>query len=240
MRPRALPLAVMLAAYVASQACAREQVVQTRPLITIVTQEASQEQTATVDGAPLVTDPRILEPVLRVTTRLIAAVSRSEYGSRARTLCWAIAVYRNAALPRAFIAPDGGIAVYTGSFGLAETETGLAALLSHELAHALLHQQNPVSPVCATPKGQPETFSREEETKADESGLHLMAEAGYDPRELLRLWERMRRAQQASGDEVLMHLIYDRRMEQIAQWLPYALKRYEHANRAPQKVLPSN
>ena len=237
MRPRAVYAAVMLAASVASQSCAREQVVQTPPLVEVLTQEDAQRQTAALDAAPLVTDPRILEPVVRVTTRLLAATRRSEYGSRARALCWMIAVYQNAALPRLFIAPDGGIVVYTGSFRLADTESGLAALLSHELAHALGHQQTPVSPVCAMPKGQPETFSREEESKADKSGLHLMAEAGYDPRELLRLWERMR-GQQAGGDEVLLHLTYDRRMEQIAQWLPDALMRYEHANRAPQRALP--
>lgn len=237
MRARAVFPAFMLVAYLASQACAREQVVQTAPLITILTPAAAHQRTSGLDAAPLVTDPRILEPVVRVTTRLIAAARRSGYGSRAGILCWVIAVYQNPALSRAFVTRDGGIVVYTGSFRLAQTETGLAALLSHELAHALRHQHAPVSPVCTAPDGRPEAFSREEESKADESGLYLMAEAGYDPRELLRLWERMRRAQQA-GDQVLLHLTYDRRMEQIAQWLPPALLRYEHAHRAPQRVLP--
>lgn len=211
--------------------------VKTAPVITVLTPAAAGHRTAALDAAPLVTDPRILEPVVRVSTRLIAAARRSGYGSQARALCWVIAVYQNAALPRSFITPDGGIVVYTGSFRLAQTETGLAALLSHELAHALGHHQTPVSPVCAAPTGGPEVFSREEESKADEAGLHLMAEAGYDPRELLRLWERMRSAQQTE-DEVLLHLTYDHRMEQIAQWLPHALMRYEHTNRAPQRVLP--
>jgi hypothetical protein len=67
-----------------------------------------------------------------------------------------------------------------------------------------------------------------------------MADAGYDPRELLGLWERMRRVQDIGNDEVLLHLTYDRRMEQIAQRLPQALLRYERANRAPQKALPIN
>jgi predicted Zn-dependent protease len=138
-----------------------------------------------------------------------------------------------------FVRPEGGIVVYTGTFRLAQTEAGLAAVLSHELAHALTHEQIPVSPVCEIPTGSPERqFTREEEYQADRSGLTLMADAGYDPRDLLRLWERMRREQDAGGDEALLHLTYDRRMEQIAQWLPDALLRYEHANRAPQKTLP--
>jgi hypothetical protein len=70
-------------------------------------------------------------------------------------------------------------------------------------------------------------------------GLHLMAEAGYDPHELLRLWQRMKRQAEEMGDEVLLHLTYDRRMGQIAQELPQAVIRYGRANRAPQKTLPS-
>jgi hypothetical protein len=50
----------------------------------------------------------------------------------------------------------------------------------------------------------------------------------------------MRRVQDIGNDEVLLHLTYDRRMEQIAQRLPQALLRYERANRAPQKALPIN
>jgi predicted Zn-dependent protease len=220
-------------------ACATEHVVQTSTLIRILTQEAPENTMVGADAAPLVTDARIVEPVVRVTTRLIASARRSEYGPRTGGLCWVIAVYQNAALPRSFVRPDGGIVVYTGTFRLAQTEAGLAALLSHELAHALTQEQIPVSPVCEIPTSRPERlFTREEEFKADQSGLTLMADAGYDPRELLRLWERMRREQDSGRDEALLHLTYDRRMEQIAKWLPDALLRYEHANRAPQKVLP--
>jgi len=54
----------------------------------------------------------------------------------------------------------------------------------------------------------------------------------------LGLWERMKREHSGRRDEVLLHFTYDRRMEQIAHSLPQALRRYEHANRAPQKELP--
>ena len=142
-------------------------------------------------------------------------------------------------LSRSFVRPDGGIVISTGTFRLAETESGLAAVLSHELIHALAHDEIPVSPVCVSTTGQPPAlFTREQESKTDVMGLKLMADAGYDPRELLGLWERMKREQDGARDEVLLHFTYDRRMEQIAQSLPQALRRYEHANRAPQKVLP--
>jgi hypothetical protein len=63
-----------------------------------------------------------------------------------------------------------------------------------------------------------------------------MADAGYDPSELLHLWERMK--QQTDGDAVLVHLTYDRRMDRMTQRWKDALTRYERANRAPQKALP--
>ena len=66
-----------------------------------------------------------------------------------------------------------------------------------------------------------------------------MAEAGYDPRELLRLWERMRLERQ-ERDKLYEHVTYERRMERIAQRLPEAIMRYERTNRAPQKRLPSH
>jgi predicted Zn-dependent protease len=129
--------------------------------------------------------------------------------------------------------------VSTGMLRLAETEARLAAVLSHELVHALDHGESLVSPVCTrTIQEEPtQLFELEEERRADYIGVMLMADAGYDPRELLALWERMKGTHDAA-DEVLLHLTYDRRMEQIAQTLPQALMRYEHANRAPQKALP--
>ena len=232
---------VVLALCVAAMACARDPVVQTPTMIRILTKESAASEKGPPDVAPLVSDARILEPAVRVASRLIAAARRSDYGSRARALCWVIAVHNQPALPRSFVRSDGGIVVSTGTFRLAETESGLAAILSHELIHALAHDEIPVSPVCVSSTAHPPAlFTREEESKTDEMGLKLMADAGYDPRELLGLWERMKREEDGAPDEVLLHVTYDRRMEQIAQSLPQALKRYEHANRAPQKVLPMN
>jgi predicted Zn-dependent protease len=81
-------------------------------------------------------------------------------------------------------------------------------------------------------------FTLEEEMDADTIGLSLMADAGYDPRELLWLWERMKRQNGDAADGLAVHLTYDRRMEHIAQWLPDALVRYQRSHRAPQRTLP--
>ena len=184
----------------------------------------------------------LLEPVVRVSSRLIAAARKSEsdLASRARALCWTIAVYDDEASVQTFVQADGTIVVPSGAFHLTQNEAGLAALLSHELIHALVHGAASISPPCSghTTEPPPALFTFEEEVRADELGLKLMAEAGYDPGELLHLWERMKRQTDGVDDAVLVHLTYDRRMDRMAQWWKDALTRYERANRAPQKALP--
>lgn len=227
-------LLLLLTLCVVLQACARETVTQTPATIRVLTDETG--------GAPrLHSDAALLEPVIRVSSRLIAAARRSEFGSQALALCWSIAVYDDHAPSRTFVTPDGVLAVSSGSFPLAQTEAGLAALLSHELIHALVHGAASISPPCSGPMTEPPPalFTYEEELRADELGLKLMAEAGYDPGELLHLWERMKRRTDGVDDAVLVHLTYDRRMDRMAQWWKDALTRYERANRAPQKALPS-
>ena len=216
----------VLAAMVVSYSCAKEQVVHPPAAIGILKK------------AGLTEDPLFVDPVMRVSSRLIAAATRSAYASRGRALCWTIAVYDRPARG-AYVLPDGVIVVYAGTFRLAETEAGLAALLGHEIVHALASDAAPPAPCLGTHDQPPPVFTFQDELDADGAGLNLMADAGYDPRELLRLWERMRLERQ-ERDNLYEHVTYGRRMEHIAQHLPEAIMRYERTNRAPQKRLPSH
>lgn len=225
------------------QACAKDTLIQMPVAISVLTEKTvatgSMTDGAQPDAGRLSNDATLLEPVIRVSSRLVAAARRSELGSRARDLCWSVAVFEDAAASRTFVRPEGSIVVSSASFRLVQSEAGLAALLSHELIHALAHDPATVPPACAGLTGTPRgLLTLEEELYADEVGLTLMAEAGYDPRELLWLWERMKRQSDGRGDEVVVHLTYGRRMEHIAGKLQHALTRYERAKRAPQKMLP--
>lgn len=237
------PLSLIIAiGCLATLTCARDPLIHPPVMMRVLTKETPMSTTSREppggEAARLSNDASTVEPVVRVSSRLIAAAQRSEYGSQARALCWVIAVYDDTT-PRLLIRPDGGIVVYSGLFRLAANEAGLAALISHELVHVLAHYPAAVSLPCVrSDEPQPRLFTYQEEMQADEMGLKLMAQAGYDPRELLRLWERIKREEVGARDEVLVHLTYDRRIEQISQWLPDALIQYERANRAPQKVLP--
>jgi len=70
-------------------------------------------------------------------------------------------------------------------------------------------------------------YSRLQESEADHIGLILMAKAGYDPREAIGFWERMAKAEGTKPPAFLStHPTDEKRIAQIKQWMPEALKYY--------------
>jgi metalloendopeptidase OMA1, mitochondrial len=82
-------------------------------------------------------DPREVEPVRRVAARIIEAAKQSKYAEMAHQFQWEVTVIKDDKTMNAFALPGGKIAVYTGIFPVAKTEAGLAAVLGHEVTHAL-------------------------------------------------------------------------------------------------------
>jgi predicted Zn-dependent protease len=120
----------------------------------------------------------------------------------------------------AWCMPGGKIAVYTGLIDkLRITDEELAAVMGHEIAHALreharerMGRQQATSAATTVAEigieiftgvrlgGLTNTFgqamfvlpnSRENEQEADRIGVELAARAGYDPRASISLWEKM-------------------------------------------------
>ena len=132
----------------------------------------------------------------------------------------------NDAAVNAWCMPGGKIVVYTGILPITKNEAGLAAVMGHEVAHALAnHGQQRMSAAyvqqgvaiagnvaikdeqsrnafnqyygIGSQVGLMLPFSRAHETEADKIGLYLMAIAGYNPDEAAELWKRM--SAQSSG-----------------------------------------
>lgn len=121
----------------------------------------------------------------------------------------------------AWAMPGGKVVVYTGLLDVAQDEAGLAAVMGHEIAHAiarhgnermsqqLLVQLGGIGLDVALSQKPQQTrdiflqsygvgstlgilkYSRTHETEADKLGLIFMAMAGYNPQEAINFWQRM-------------------------------------------------
>lgn len=217
-------------------------------------------------------DPREIEPVKRVAARIVEAAKRSKYAEMAQQFQWEVTVIKDDRTANAFALPGGKMAVYTGIFPMAKTEAGLAAVMGHEVVHALarhgaermsqgqvanigmqvvgaaigIGSKNPAlgqATMAALGAGAQVgvllPFSRKHESEADYVGILLAADAGYDPRESVALWERM--AQSGGGGQpefMSTHPSNDTRIEQLKEWMPEAMAIYQKRTPMPTKPLP--
>ncbi|MDP2808936.1 MAG: M48 family metallopeptidase [Rhodocyclaceae bacterium] len=166
-------------------------------------------------------DPAANELVIRVGSRIAAATGRTDYK-------WEFRVIEDDKQINAFCLPGGKVAVYTGLLPVARDEAGLAAVIGHEVAHAIarhggerLSQEILVAGItvaAAAGTSDPKKrdlyagllgagaavgfllpYSRLHESEADRMGMIYMARAGYDPRAALDLWRRMAEVSRGKG-----------------------------------------
>lgn len=219
-------------------------------------------------------DPREIEPVKRVASHIIEAAKRSKYAEEAKQFQWEVTVIKDDKTMNAFALPGGKIAVYTGIFPVAKTEAGLAAVLGHEVTHALARHgaermsqgqltnaalqvvgaaagASGVNPLLSqgamaalgagAQVGVLLPFSRKHESEADYIGILLAADAGYDPRESVHLWERMEQLSGGGGPSEFLstHPGHETRIEQLQKWMPEAMGIYQSKQPVPAVELPS-
>lgn len=164
-------------------------------------------------GARLSTDRALNEQVTRVGRRIAAATERRDYQ-------WEFKVIDDKQV-NAFCLPGGKIGVYTGILPVTRDDAGLAAVLGHEVSHAiarhsgervtqsliaqglvtagtiaLVGRDSRIAPVAqlgfmALATGGMLYYGRQQESEADHLGLIYMAKAGYHPSAARDLWVRM-------------------------------------------------
>ena len=169
----------------------------------------------------------------------------------------------------AFCLPGGKMVVYTGILPICQTEAGLATVMGHEISHALSRhgaerlardqmmqaalsgaavslsdldvekRQRVMALLGAGAKFGALKYSRQNETEADHMGLFLMAAAGFDPRESVKFWERMKA--QASGGRtpqfLSTHPSHETRIRDLANWMPEARELFRAS---PDRDLPDH
>ena len=162
----------------------------------------------------------------------------------------------------AFCMPGGKIAFYSGSLStLMLNDDEVAMSMGHEVAHALLeHARERIAKSAGTSMGlrlgaavlglgnvgdlaaqglanlATLKFGRSDETEADALGLVLAAQAGYDPRAGVTLWQKMGAATggKAPPEWLSTHPAGNSRIKEIQGRLPRLMPDFEAAER-PQR-----
>lgn len=190
--------------------------------------------------------------VQKISKRLIAQVGT--FRPDALKWNWEINVIDSKEV-NAYCMPGGKIAVYSGIISaLNLTDDELAAVIGHEMAHALReHSREQVSQQMATDQalsiaaalaGFSSTqkslaekaselaltlpFSRTMESEADVIGMELMARAGYNPEAAINVWKKMEQLESSSTPELLStHPSDASRIERLQAKLPQVIPLYQ-------------
>ncbi|KAG8948331.1 hypothetical protein FRC04_009827 [Tulasnella sp. 424] len=174
---------------------------------------------------------------------------------------WEVYVIKDDKTPNAFVtggesyAIRGKIFVFTGIIPIASNDDGLATVIGHEIAHQVQrHSAEKLSgakvfgalvillEILGLDVGLSRIGltllmslpnSRTMESEADNVGLRLMAQACFDPRESVRMWERMSEVEKkegggglfsfGGGDFLQTHPANEKRILALQQWIPNAL-----------------
>ena len=178
----------------------------------------SQEQ-------PVDPNSQIAQQIRSIASRLIDRVDdverdlATERGMQAQNFAgsfdWAVNVI-NSDQANAFALPGGKMAVYTGLVPVAKNADGMAVVMGHEIAHALMRhgaqrmargKLEQIGQMAGAASGMDAgtmqmiyqaygvtsalPYARGHESQADEVGLMLAAAACFNPQEAVPLWERM-------------------------------------------------
>jgi predicted Zn-dependent protease len=199
-------------------------------------------------------DPAQLARVRAIAARLIPQTGA--FRADAPGWRWEVNVITSKEV-NAWCMPGGKIAVYTGLIEkLQATDEELAAVMGHEIAHALrehsrerasqaMAQSIGISVVGAV-LGAPSiaqdltqalidvTFnlpnSRTDEVEADRIGVELAARAAYDPRAAVSLWEKMTKAGGSQPPQFLStHPSHASRISDLKGYSQKVLPLYEAA-----------
>lgn len=228
-------------------------------------EQAYLEMTVKDSKVTIVTDRRMVDPLLRVGRALAAAANKPEYK-------WEFKLIDAPKTANAWALPGGKIAFYTGLYPIVEDEAGMAIVMGHEIMHAILRhsnermsqQQVTAAAVTAAAVGVGLSdakykgaiigalgagatlgiilpYSRKHESEADEFGLLLAARAGYDPAAGIRVWERMAEASKGKRPPEMLSTHPDplNRADKMRAWMPKANKLYEASNKMPNNKLPA-
>ena len=177
---------------------------------------------------------------------------------------WEYILIDNKKVRNAWCMPGGKIAVYTGILDVTKNKNGLAAIMGHEVAHAvakhsverasrgvLLNTGARIIDIASggvlsdinrttgmdtvgllAQLGIMNPFNRKQESEADYLGMIFSSLSGYDIRETVKIWERMKEANKGKEPPEFMstHPSSDTRIKQLNEWMNEVILDYPPIN----------
>ena len=165
---------------------------------------------------------------------------------------WEYILIDNKKVKNAWCMPGGKIAIYAGMLDVTKNNNGLAAVMGHEIAHAVakhsverasrgallntgtqlldiftggkLSQVNRATGMntvgLLSQLGIMNPFNRKQESEADYLGMIFSSLSGYDIRETVKIWERMKEINKGKAPPEFMstHPSADNRIKKINEW----------------------
>ena len=173
---------------------------------------------------------------------------------------WVYILVDDDKIKNAWCMPGGKIAIYTGILKITKNKDGLAAVMGHEIAHAVAKHSierasralvfnvgtaaldiftgGAISNTRRTTGvdvagmlrrfGIDNPFGRKQEREADYLGLIFSSLAGFDIRESVKVWERMKEAHKGQEPPEWMstHPSSAKRIESLKNWIPEIIIKY--------------
>ena len=202
---------------------------------------AQVKQELDKQGTKYVQDPEIVNYVRGVAQKIFVSADKDRPGVK-----WKVYVIDDPKQVNAFATPGGYLYVFTGLLMAADNEAQLAGVWGHESGHvvarhsarqmvdamgletvigmALGQNPNQLAELAATlaAKGALLSYSRQDETEADEYGARYSAQAGYDPRGIMQFFEKLKKMegeQPAFAKYLSDHPATQDRIEHLQQYI---------------------
>ena len=202
-------------------------------------------------------DFKKLNEIKEIGKRMEDSISKYFYNSNLDdptvNFDWEYILIENNKVRNAWCMPGGKIAVYTGILDVTKNTDGLAAVMGHEIAHAvakhsverasrsvLLNTSARIIDIASggalsdlnrttgmdtvgllAQFGIMNPFNRKQESEADYLGMIFSSLSGYDIRETVKIWERMKEYNKGKEPPQFMstHPSSDTRIEQLNTWM---------------------
>ena len=173
---------------------------------------------------------------------------------------WEYILIDNKKIKNAWCMPGGKIGVYTGILEITKNTNGLAAVMGHEIAHAvaklsierasrgvLINTGTQIIDIVSGGKlssvnratgmdtvgllsqiGLMNPFSRTQESEADYLGLIFSSISGYDIRETIKVWERMKEFYKGKEPPLFLstHPSSSNRIANLTEWINEVIIKY--------------